>query len=110
MILVRKVTPGTFTASWGRVKYGQAVMAPDDTLTRYPGHFEAAFATFEEYGVPRPSPAFDHTARHALDSRAVPTEEQIIAGKAAVARQEHGQFDEPIGETARAALLDIDED
>lgn len=47
-------------------------------------------------------PTFDHTALHALDTRFVPdeavaelTEEQIAAGKAAVARQEHGWFETP---------------
>lgn len=48
------------------------------------------------------APPFDHTAQHAMDTRAVPdeavaelTEEKIAAGKAAVAKQEHGWFDRP---------------
>ncbi len=39
------------------------------------------------------APPFDHTAAHALDTRFVPdapTAEQVAAGKAAVAKQEHG--------------------
>jgi hypothetical protein len=49
---------------------------------------------------------FDHTAAHALDTRSVPdeavaelTEEQIAAGKAAVAKQEHGWFDHTASDT-----------
>lgn len=52
------------------------------------------------------APPFDHTAAHALDTRFVPdeavaelTEEQVAAGKAAVAKQEHGWFDRPTPDT-----------